>query len=203
MTGVGILAKYHSLMPECFGPYSIDTEIDVRKMCTKVGVGIGYFSRKRSMNTKSRELLRELLDELYQFNIKTQGGKVAMSYGDTGGSITELIITCKTPPGGTVNITKDDAVYLVGAYTVDNKPTFTKRIFGQAMADRDQNNVAIAVKVRGVCVFRYTGGDPLIGRGVVNGRTPGAVHGIYWSGGDGIGQILKADENNHTVHVLL
>ena len=38
-----------------------------------------------------------------------------MAYGDVGGPVTELIITCKTPASGTIAIAKGDAVMLTGA----------------------------------------------------------------------------------------
>jgi len=43
-----------------------------------------------------------------------------MAFGDVGGAVTELVITCTTPATGTVNIAKGDAVKLTAAYTVDN-----------------------------------------------------------------------------------
>ena len=46
-----------------------------------------------------------------------------MAYGDVGGAVTELVITCKTPASGTVNIHAGDAVKLTGAYIVDNATT--------------------------------------------------------------------------------
>ena len=83
-----------------------------------------------------------------------------MAYGDVGGTVTELVITCKSPGSGTVSIAKGDAVKLTGAYVVDNATDDQDVVFGQALAEADENAQAIPVKVRGVCVFEYTGSTP-------------------------------------------
>ena len=56
-----------------------------------------------------------------------------MAFGDTGGAITELIITLKTATMGIVNIKKGDAVALIGNYTVDNTGVANQDVLGQAL----------------------------------------------------------------------
>ena len=53
-----------------------------------------------------------------------------MAYGDIGGAVTELVITCKAPSSGSVSITKGDALKLTGAYTVDNATDAEDALFG-------------------------------------------------------------------------
>ena len=55
-----------------------------------------------------------------------------MAYGDIGGPVTELVITCKTPEEGEVDIKKGDAVRLCGPYEVTNDVGRYMEIFGQA-----------------------------------------------------------------------
>lgn len=76
-----------------------------------------------------------------------------MSFGDVGGLVTELCITCMTKETGEVNIKKGDPVRLCGNYMVTNRGCDFDRVFGQAMADCDKNACAIPVRVRGVCKF--------------------------------------------------
>ena len=78
-----------------------------------------------------------------------------MAYGDVGGAVTELVITCKTPSAGGVSIAKGDAVKVSGDYTVTNETDDEDTVFGQALADADTNDAAIPVKVRGICIFDY------------------------------------------------
>ncbi|HIJ65688.1 MAG TPA: hypothetical protein HPP77_07015, partial [Candidatus Hydrogenedentes bacterium] len=85
-----------------------------------------------------------------------------MAYGDIGGAVTELVITCQSPSSGDVNIAKGDAVKLTGAYTVDNATDAEDVVFGQALADTTENSAAIPVKVRGICIFAYTGTAPTV-----------------------------------------
>ena len=65
-----------------------------------------------------------------------------MAYGDVGGTVTELVITCQTPSSGDVSISKRDAVKLTGAYTVDNATAAEDTVFGQALADSTTNSAA-------------------------------------------------------------
>lgn len=126
-----------------------------------------------------------------------------MAYGDIGGAVTELVITCQTPASGTVNIAKGDAVKLTGAYTVDNATSAEDALFGQALAAADQNGAAVPVKVRGVCVFAYTGSAPAVDgvHGVVASATAGKVKAPASGNGQGIN--VKVDTGASLVHVLL
>jgi len=126
-----------------------------------------------------------------------------MAFGDVGGAVTELILTCQTPASGTIAISKGDAVKLTGAYTVDNATDVEDVIFGQAMADADDNAVAIPVKVRGICIFGYTDTAPTVDgeAGVVASATDGKV--ATPSTGTPRGINVKVDVTNSEVHVLL
>lgn len=127
-----------------------------------------------------------------------------MAYGDLGGAVTELVITCKTPDSGTVAIGRGDAVKLTDAYTVDNATDADDAVFGQALADVSANGVALPVKVRGVCIFGYTGATPptVDGvQGVVASDTDGKV--AAPSSGNGMGRNIKVDTSAGLVHVLL
>ncbi|HNR29712.1 MAG TPA: hypothetical protein PKI11_02385 [Candidatus Hydrogenedentes bacterium] len=126
-----------------------------------------------------------------------------MAFGDIGGVVTELIVTCTTPAEGDVAINKGDAVKLAGDYTVTNATDAEDVVFGQAMADASENGVAIPVKVRGVCAFAYTGSAPDVNgaAGVAASATAGAVKAPASGNGKGIN--LKVDTAAATVHVLL
>ncbi|MDZ4859911.1 MAG: hypothetical protein SGI88_13110 [Candidatus Hydrogenedentes bacterium] len=126
-----------------------------------------------------------------------------MAYGDVGGAVTELVITCKTPASGTVSIFAGDAVKLTAAYTVDNATDDDDAVFGQAMADADTNAVAIPVKVRGICVFAYAGTAPTVDgvKGVTASATNGKVK--TPASGNGRGINVKVDAASTLVHVLL
>lgn len=126
-----------------------------------------------------------------------------MAYGDVGGAVTELVITCKTPASGTVNIAAGDAVKLTGAYTVDNATADEDVVFGQALADASANGVAIPVKVRGICVFNYAGTAPTVDgvKGIVASATDGKVK--TPASGNGQGTNVKVDTGAAQVHVLL
>ena len=126
-----------------------------------------------------------------------------MAFGDVGGAVTELVITCQTPASGTVAVTKGDAVKLTGAYVVDNATDAEDVVFGQALATSDQNSAAIPVKVRGVCIFDYTGSDPAVDgvAGVLASATDGSVKAP--ASGNGIGVNVKVDSAAAKVHVLI
>ena len=89
-----------------------------------------------------------------------------MAFGDIGGVLTELVITCKTPDSGPVSIAKGDAVKLAGPYTVTNDTSAEDPVFGEALAGAAANGAAIPVKVRGVSVFQYEGETPPVVDGV-------------------------------------
>lgn len=126
-----------------------------------------------------------------------------MAFGDVGGAVTELILTCQTPASGAVSITKGDAVKLVGDYTVDNATTAEEEVFGQALADASENSLAIPVKVRGVSLFVYSGSTPVVDgvAGIVASDTDGSVKAPLSGNGKGVN--LKVDTAATKVHVLL
>ncbi len=126
-----------------------------------------------------------------------------MAFGDIGGTITELIITCKTESSGTVDIVKGQTVKLTGDYTVDNDAADEDVFFGQALADSTANDEAIPVKVRGVCAFDYVGTAPTVDgvKGVLCSDTDGKVKTPLSGNGKGIN--LKVDTSASKVHVLI
>ena len=126
-----------------------------------------------------------------------------MAFGDVGGSITELVVTCKTPASGTIAISKGDAVMLTGEYEVDNATDAEDVVFGQALADATENSVAIPVKIRGIAIYSYTGTAPTVDgvKGVLASATDGSVKTPL--SGDGVGINLKVDTAVTKVHVLL
>lgn len=126
-----------------------------------------------------------------------------MAYGDIGGAVTELVITCQTPASGTIDISKGDAVKLTADYTIDNGMSDEDAVFGQALAASTSNSEAIPVKVRGVCVFTYTGTAPTVdgSKGVLGSDTAGTVK--TPASGNGNGLNLKVDTAATQVHVLI
>ncbi|MBP8128463.1 MAG: hypothetical protein KA184_02700 [Candidatus Hydrogenedentes bacterium] len=126
-----------------------------------------------------------------------------MAFGDIGGVVTELILTCATPASGSVAIGKGDAVKLTGNYTVTNATSAEDAVFGQALADAAENSVAIPVKVRGVCEFQYTGSAPAVdgAAGITASDTAGKVK--TPASGNGKGINVKVDTAATTVYVLL
>jgi hypothetical protein len=127
-----------------------------------------------------------------------------MAYGDVGGAVTELVITCKTLAAGSVAIAKGDAVKVTGDYTVDNATDDEDVVFGQALAAADQNGVAIPVQVRGICDFVYEGATPPTvdgEQGILASATDGKVKPP--ATGNGVGINLSVDTTNKRVHVLL
>jgi len=126
-----------------------------------------------------------------------------MAYGDVGGPVTELVITCRTKSSGDVDIVKGQAVKLVGGYVVDNDTDDEDPVFGQAQADSTKNDDLIPVKVRGVCLLEYVGSAPTVdgAAGVVASATDGKVK--TPASGNGKGVNLKVDTSAGQVHVLL
>ena len=131
-----------------------------------------------------------------------------MAYGDIGGAVTNLVITCTTASEGDVDIKRHDAVCLMGEnYMVGNNAGSHRPLFGQALADATENDFQIPVLVRGVCVFRYvlgTQGHPVVDgvsgvirceSGFVTRATP-----FY---GQGVGLVLAVFPERNEVHVLL
>ena len=126
-----------------------------------------------------------------------------MAFGDVGGVVTELVITCQTPAQGAVSIAKGDAVKLTGNYAVTNATDAEDAVFGQALANADTNAAAIPVKVRGICIFTYTGSAPAMNgvAGIVASATDGQVKAPATGNGQGIN--VKVDTAATQVHVLL
>ncbi len=126
-----------------------------------------------------------------------------MAYGDVGGSVTELVITCKTPAAGTIAIAPGDAVKLTGPYEVNNATDDEDVVFGEALAAADANAMAIPVKIRGISIFTYTGSAPDVDgvAGILASATDGTVKAP--ASGNGVGINLKVDEGANKVHVLL
>ncbi|MBI4556568.1 MAG: hypothetical protein HY706_03210 [Candidatus Hydrogenedentes bacterium] len=126
-----------------------------------------------------------------------------MAFGDIGGTVTELVITCQLPASGTVNVARGDALKLSGAYIVNNDTDAEDVVFGQALANSDQNGAAIPVKVRGVCIFGYTDSAPAVNgtQGIVASATNGKVKAP--ASGNGRGINVKVDTAASQVHVLL
>lgn len=127
-----------------------------------------------------------------------------MAFGDVGGVVTELVLTCVAPASGPVNISRGDALKLTGDYTVTNATAADDPVFGQALTDAAANGATVAVRVRGIAVFEYTGETPptVDGRaGVAASATAGKVKPP--ASGNGRGVNLKVDETARRVHVLL
>ena len=126
-----------------------------------------------------------------------------MAYGDVGGAVTELIVTCQTPSSGTVAFNKGDAVKLTGAYTVDNATDAEDVVFGQVMSAASENGVAIPVKVRGISIFTYDGSAPVVDG--VAGVLASAMDGYVKAPavGNGVGINVKVNTSTNQVHVLM
>ena len=126
-----------------------------------------------------------------------------MAYGDVGGAVTELIVTCRTPASGGVAFSKGDAVKLTGAYVVDNVTTAEDVVFGQVMSAASENGVAIPVKVRGISIFSYDGTAPTVdgSKGILASDTDGLVKTPL--SGNGVGINVKVDTGTTQVHVLM
>ena len=81
-----------------------------------------------------------------------------MAFGDFGGPVTSLIITCRAADNnGTVAIKKGDALKLVDNYTVTNVLADGDAVFGEALEDCAEAGAALAVRVGGICTFSFTG----------------------------------------------
>ena len=126
-----------------------------------------------------------------------------MAFGDVGGPVTAMVITCKTPDTGNVMIKKGDAVRLTGNYEVNAVAGAGAPLFGQALANMEQKGAALPVKVRGVCDFTYTGTVPLVDgvSGVTLSEEAGKV--MRPSEGTGHGIVLRVDSTRQRVTVLL
>ncbi len=124
-----------------------------------------------------------------------------MAYGDVGGSVTELVITCKAD--GLLN--RGDALTYWGDYRVGRRHNMdrnsTLTVFGQAMADARKGE-SLPVKVRGICRFKHKYCDvdfEADGDTGVHINTDGLVCPAPRMAGSGI--VLKSTDE--TVDVLL
>lgn len=126
-----------------------------------------------------------------------------MAFGDVGGPVTVMVITCKSKDDGTVAIQKGDAVKLTGPFEVDAVAEAAGPLFGQALADLDATGQALPVKVRGVCTFYYTGTAPVVDgeSGVTLAAEAGKV--TKPDSGTGYGVALRVDSTTQRVYVLL
>jgi hypothetical protein len=128
-----------------------------------------------------------------------------MAFGDIGGPVTELVITCRTESEGVVNIKKGDALALVDDYTVANNQ-YWHRVFGEAMASATTNGVAIPVRVKGVCRFRKCPTNSmLVGESISMFPGAGDKAGMVLSNapGNGKGIVLAVSEAGDSCDVLL
>lgn len=126
-----------------------------------------------------------------------------MAFGAMGGPVSGLVITCKTPDTGTVDLHEGDAVKLTGDYEISNAFVDGDRVFGEAMADCAENGAAVPVRVRGVCVFRYSGTAPTVDgvSGVTASTDAGEVLVADTAAARGLAVKVNADAG--TVEVLL
>ena len=100
-----------------------------------------------------------------------------MAFGDIGGVLTELVITCKTPIPAREH-RKGDAVKLAGPYTVTNDTSAGDSVFGEA-SPRAVNGAAIPVKVRRRVRLPIRRRDPPVVDGVA-GVVAAATSGRSW-----------------------
>ena len=126
-----------------------------------------------------------------------------MAFGEVGGPVSSLVLTCRTPGTGTVDIHRGDAVKLSGAYEISNVFETGDRIFGQALVDCSLNDAPVPVRVRGVCDFPYSGATPEVDgiSGVAESTEAGKV--ILSSAANAAGLAVKANSDAGTVEVLL
>lgn len=119
-----------------------------------------------------------------------------------GEAVTELVVTCQTPEDGRAVIRKGDAVVLTGDYEVRTAGGY-QTVFGQALADAAGSSNAVPVKVRGICVFAYSGKIPIAdgNHGVTTSDVPGAVQRPLGNYGHGL--VINVDAEKAEVHVLI
>ena len=123
-----------------------------------------------------------------------------MAFGDIGGAVTELVITCTTCSDGVVAIAKGDSLALVDNYTIDNIGVEGCPVFGQALASADRNSQAIPVKVKGVAIFSF---NEFGVRAKVGGKVVCDTKGFVVPVNNGVGTIVKVDRAIGKLHVLL
>lgn len=126
-----------------------------------------------------------------------------MAFGELGGPVSGLVLTCRTPETGTVDIRRGDAVKLTAAYEISNVFTAGDRVFGQALADCSLNGTPVPVRVRGVCDFRYSGAAPVVDgvSGVTGSAEAGKV--VLSSAAGAAGLAVKTSAEAGIVEVLI
>ncbi len=126
-----------------------------------------------------------------------------MAFGDIGGPVSALIITCKTPDTGDVSLQRGDAVKLTGDYEVTSSFAEGDIVFGQVLTDCVENGAAVPVRVRGICDFRYSGEVPAVDgiSGVAGAVEAGLV--TRSNAANATGLAVKVDSAAGTVEVLL
>jgi hypothetical protein len=126
-----------------------------------------------------------------------------MAFGDIGGPVSALIITCKTPDTGEVQLQRGDAVKLTGPYVVSNVFEEGDQIFGQVMADCSTKGAAVPVRVRGICDFPLYGQIPQVDgiSGVIGATEAGEV--VLSSAANAVGRAVKVNAEAGTIEVLL
>ena len=122
-----------------------------------------------------------------------------MAFGDVGGAENWRIVTTKTPASGSISIAKGDALKLSGGFEATNALSAEDPVLGQAMGAMTDNEAALAVGVRGVFKFRFTGVSPLVDGtdGVKASDTDGKVK--KPASGSGRGLNLKAEVTKQTI----
>lgn len=124
-----------------------------------------------------------------------------MTYGDIGGPITELILTCRVASTAPL-IQRGDAVALTGPYEITSSPGDGAPVFGQALSDAEPGRI-VSVRVRGISLFRFSGSIPVVDglRGIVMSATPGVVRAP--ASGNGSGRVVCVRPAEQIVDVLL
>ncbi len=123
-----------------------------------------------------------------------------MAFGDIGGPVTELVITCRTKSEGPVDIKKGDAVSLCGNYEITNDESWAD-VFGQALASATTNDTAIPIRVKGVSVYTLATfpAKYLYGKSVLTAPEPGKVFVCFPKNNT---LIVSASPESSEVHVL-
>lgn len=127
-----------------------------------------------------------------------------MSLNEIGGAVTQLVITCRTPASGEVDIKRGDVLVLKDDYTAGHADQAEEVILGQAFASVAGNNRPLPVLVRGVARFAYTGAAPdLTGEAnaLCSSSEPGKAAKDEFGAGKGVA--LAVDDAAGTVDVLL
>ncbi|HOQ90372.1 MAG TPA: hypothetical protein PLO53_04840 [Candidatus Hydrogenedentes bacterium] len=124
-----------------------------------------------------------------------------MTYGDIGGPVTELILTCRVAAAAPA-VHRGDAVALTGPYEITSAGGDGAPVFGQALADADPGRI-VSVRARGVCLFRFAGTAPVLdgARGVVMSATAGVVRAP--ASGNGSGKAVCVRPAEQIVDVML